>query len=390
MKSKFKLTTAAAMLGLMVLASGAQAQDKPREVLTGGHSVSAPQENRIYVMDSVFMHLTESRVHVYDYTNGKFLGMVPTAFNGHVQVSNDGKKIYTMTTYHERITRGKRSDVVEVWDADKLTFEKEISLPPKRVQGLNYDGLFRQTTDGKFIVLQNASPATSIGIVDVAKGDYVEDVTAAAGCWSVIPQPNRPRSFMTICGDGGLLTINLGEDGKVASQSRSKQMFSVKDDPIFIAPALDKDKAHFVSYYGNVYSADFSGDEVKVDGPWSLLNDQDKAKNWVPGGYNLVGLHRASGRMYVFMHPDGKEGTHKFPAAEIWVMDTKTKQRVARIPGRDALSMTIDQQRNLMLTLDGGNVNVYDISQPEPKLLRTIEGAAEASLQVQFHPVGGV
>jgi aralkylamine dehydrogenase heavy chain/methylamine dehydrogenase heavy chain len=71
-------------------------------------------------------------------------------------------------------------------------------------------------------------------------------------------------------------------------------------------------------------------------------------------------------------------------------MDTKTKKRLARIPGRDALSMTIDQQRNLLLTLDGGNVNVYDISQPEPKLLRTIEGAAEASLQVQFHPVGGV
>lgn len=44
MKSKFTLTTAAAMLGLMVLAGGAQAQDKPREVLTGGHSVSAPRK----------------------------------------------------------------------------------------------------------------------------------------------------------------------------------------------------------------------------------------------------------------------------------------------------------------------------------------------------------
>src|SRR5690606_1906079 len=117
MKSKFKVSTAAALLGLLALGGGAQAQDKPREVLTGGHSVSAPQENRIYVMDSVFMHLTESRVHVYDYTTGKFLGMVPTAFNGHVQLSNDGKKIYTMTTYHERITRGKRSYDVEVWAA---------------------------------------------------------------------------------------------------------------------------------------------------------------------------------------------------------------------------------------------------------------------------------
>lgn len=389
MKSMFRKTAAASLLGLLALAATAQAQDKPRETLTGGHSVAAPQENRIYVMDSVFNHLTESRVHVFDVTNGKFLGMVPTSFNGHVQLSHDGKKIYTMTTYHERVTRGKRTDVVEVWDADKLTFDKEIIVPPKRVQGLNYDGMFRQTTDGRFIILQNASPATSIGVVDVAKGDYVQDVTAAAGCWSVIPQPNRPRSFMTICGDGALLTINLGEDGKVASQSRSKPMFSTKDDPIFIAPALQKDKATFVSFYGNVYTADFSGDEITFEEPWSLLNDEDRSKGWVPGGYNLIGLHQASGRLYVLMHPDGKEGTHKFPAAEIWVMDTKTHQRVARIPGRDALAMSINQKADRLLTLDGGNVNVYDISQPEPKYLRTIEGAAEASLQVQSHPMGG-
>ncbi|MGE8588245.1 MAG: amine dehydrogenase large subunit [Alcaligenes sp.] len=389
MKSMFRKTAAATLVGLLALAGGAQAQDKPREVLTGGHSVAAPRENRIYVMDSVFNHLTESRVHVYDVTNGKFLGLVPTSFNGHVQLSNDGRKIYTMTTYHERVTRGKRTDVVEVWDADKLTFDKEIIVPPKRVQGLNYDGMFRQTTDGRFIVLQNASPATSIGVVDVAKGDYVQEITAAAGCWSVIPQPNRPRSFMTICGDGALLTINLGEDGKVASQSRSKPMFSTKDDPIFIAPALQKDKVSFVSFYGNVYTADFSGEELKLEEPWSLLTDEDRAKGWVPGGYNLTGMHQASGRLYVLMHPDGKEGTHKFPAAEIWVMDTRTRKRVARIPGRDALSMSIDQKANRLLTLDGGNVHVYDISQPEPKHLRTIENAAEASLQVQPHPSGG-
>lgn len=404
MKSMFGKATGAytglAMAGLISLAAVAHAQSthdevleagsaqvlsKPMEALTGGHGITVSRENRIYVMDTVFNHLTESRVHVFDVTNGKFLGMVPTSFNGHVQVSRDGDKLYTMTTYHERVTRGKRTDVVEIWNADDLTFEKEIIVPPTRVQGLNYDGLFRQTTDGKFIVFQNASPAISIGVVDVKRQTHVENITAAAGCWSVIPQPNRPRSFMTICGDGKLLTFHLGEDGKVASQSRSDQMFAVRDDPIFIAPALEHSRATFVSFYGNVYTADFSGDEVKFEPVWSLLDEKDRTEGWVPGGYNLVGVHHASRRLYVLMHPDGKEGTHKYPAAEIWVMDLDSRKRLARLPGLEALSMSIDQQANRMLTLDGGNVNVYDISQPEPKLVHTIEGAGEAALQVQAH-----
>lgn len=77
--------------GLFALGAMAQ-QYQPMERLTGGHKLSPEAQDRIYVMDTVFHHLTESRVHIFDGANGKFLGMIPTSFNGHMQVSNDGKK----------------------------------------------------------------------------------------------------------------------------------------------------------------------------------------------------------------------------------------------------------------------------------------------------------
>ena len=378
-------TALAVAAGLFALGAMAQ-QYQPMERLTGGHKLSPEAQDRIYVMDTVFHHLTESRVHIFDGANGKFLGMIPTSFNGHMQVSNDGKKIYTMTTYHERVTRGKRTDVVEIWDALSLEFEKEIILPNNRVQGLNYRGMFRQSTDGKFIILQNATPAVSVAVVDVEKGEHVAELTATAGCWSVNPLPNRDRSFTTICGDGTLLTIDLDENGQIASQHRSDTFFSVKDDPIFITPGFVDNKAHFVSFYGNLYTADFNGEQVKLEPSWSLVNDEDRAKGWTPGGYNLLATHDKNKRLYVLMHPDGAEGTHKNPAAEIWVFDLVKKERIARVPGLDILSLSVDEPGNRLLGIDGGNVHIFDISAAEPKLIRTIENAGEAALQAEPHP----
>ncbi|NLJ62822.1 MAG: amine dehydrogenase, partial [Alcaligenaceae bacterium] len=162
--------------------------------------------------------------------------------------------------------------------------------------------------------------------------------------------------------------------------------FSVKDDPIFITPGFVDNKAHFVSFYGNLYTADFNGEQVKLEPSWSLVNDEDRAKGWTPGGYNLLATHDKNKRLYVLMHPDGAEGTHKNPAAEIWVFDLVKKERIARVPGLDILSLSVDEPGNRLLGIDGGNVHIFDISAAEPKLIRTIENAGEAALQAEPHP----
>lgn len=379
-----------ALCAALASATGLAWADLPVEELKGGTRLPPATPHRLYVMDAAFNHLVDSRVNIYDGDSGKFLGLVPTSFNGHMTVSADGRDIYVMTTYYERLNRGKRTDVIEAWDAETLTPKYEVPIPQKRAQALNYRNYLRQSTDGELLFVQNATPATSVTVVDLKTRQFADEVTAAAGCWSIIPLPSRPRSFATICGDGGLLTIDLDAAGKPAGQQRSKPMFELEKDPIFTHTENVGDTFYFVSYNGNVYSADFSGKEVSFGAPWPLLDASGKDRGWRPGGYNLLAINRASKRLYVGMHPNGAEGTHKTPAAEIWVYDLATHKRLARVPGKNALSMSVSQDdKPRLFTIDGGNVNIYDAAPVAPVFKTTIQAAGETALQVEPQPTGG-
>lgn len=378
-----------ALCAALAASAGLARADLPVEELKGNARLPPATPHRLYVMDAVFNHLVDSRVNVYDGDTMKFLGLVPTSFNGHMTVSADGKDIYVMTTYYERLNRGKRTDLVEAWDAETLTPKFEVPIPQKRAQALNYRNYLRQSTDGGLLFVQNATPASSVTVVDLKTRQFTDEITAAAGCWSIIVLPSRPRSFASICGDGALLTVDLDPAGKPAGQQRSQPMFDPEKDPVFTHTENLGNTFYFVSYNGNVYSADFSGSEAAFGQPWSLLDPSGKDRGWRPGGYNLLAVNQASRRLYVGMHPDGAEGTHKTPAAEIWVYDLGTRKRVARVPGRNALSMSVSQDDAPRLyTLDGGNVNIYDAAPAAPVLKGTIEAAGETALQVEPQPRG--
>ncbi|MGB3434762.1 amine dehydrogenase large subunit [Achromobacter sp.] len=378
-----------ALCAALLAAAGLARADLPVEELKGGTRLPPATPHRLYVMDAVFNHLVDSRVNIYDGDTLKFLGLVPTSFNGHMTVSADGKDIYVMTTYYERLNRGKRTDVVEAWDAETLTPKYEVPIPQKRAQALNYRNYLRQSTDGELLFVQNATPASSVTVVDLKTRQFADEVTAAAGCWSIIVLPSRPRSFASICGDGALVTVDLDQTGKPAGQQRSQPMFDPEKDPIFTHAENLGDTYYFVSYNGNVYSTDFSGKDAVFGKPWSLLDASGKDQGWRPGGYNLLAVNQASKRLYVGMHPNGAEGTHKTPAAEIWVYDLATHKRIARVPGQNALSMSVSQDDQPRLyTIDGGNVNVYDAAPVAPILKGTIQAAGETALQVEPQPRG--
>ncbi|MGS1106547.1 amine dehydrogenase large subunit [Achromobacter anxifer] len=378
-----------ALCAALAASAGLARADLPVEELKGGTRLPPATPHRLYVMDAVFNHLVDSRVNIYDGDTLKFLGLVPTSFNGHMTVSADGKDIYVMTTYYERLNRGKRTDVVEAWDAETLTPKYEVPIPQKRAQALNYRNYLRQSTDGGLLLVQNATPASSVTVVDLKTRQFADEVTAAAGCWSIIVLPSRPRSFASICGDGALLTVDLDQAGKPAGQQRSQPMFDPEKDPIFTHTENLANTYYFVSYNGNVYSADFGGKDAVFGKPWSLLDASGKDQGWRPGGYNLLAVNQASKRLYVGMHPNGAEGSHKTPAAEIWVYDLATRQRVARVPGQNALSMSVSQDDQPRLyTIDGGNVNVYDAAPAAPVLKGTIQAAGETALQVEPQPRG--
>ncbi|MFY2102249.1 amine dehydrogenase large subunit [Achromobacter xylosoxidans] len=378
-----------ALCAALAAAAGLARADLPVEELKGGTRLPPATPHRLYVMDAVFNHLVDSRINIYDGDTMRFLGLVPSSFNGHMTVSADGKDIYIMTTYYERLNRGKRTDVVEAWDAETLTPKYEVPIPEKRAQALNYRNYLQQSSDGGLLFVQNATPASSVTVVDLKTRKFADEVTAAAGCWSIIVPPSRPRSFASICGDGSFVMVDLDAAGKPSGQQRSKPMFEVEKDPIFTHTDRLGDTFYFVSYNGNVYSADFSGAEARFGERWSLLDASGKDRGWRPGGYNLLAVNRASKRLYVGMHPNGAEGSHKTPAAEIWVYDLATHKRLARIPGKNALSMSVSQDdKPRLFTIDGGNVNVYDAAPAAPVFKSTIQGAGETALQVEPQPGG--
>lgn len=348
-------------------------------------NVKGKPADRIYVMDSVFKHIVDTRVNIFDRTTGAFLGMISTGLNAHVHLSKDGSKIYVMTKYFSRLTRGTRTDVIEVYDTANLKFVREIKVPAKTVSALNYHTLFSLTNDGRFLLVQNATPALSTTIVDTRAHQFVQEITATAPCWSAIPVPGTPRSFAAICSDGSLLRVNLDATGHLQDTVRSKPFFSPANDPIFIDPGYLPHGLIFVSFHGNVYTAKVNpAGGFSFQPTWSLLDAADRKEGWVPTGFNMLAVDPSTGLMYVLMHPHGRDGSQKEPAKEIWVFNLATEKRVARVPAHGAVSLSVTHAgggRHL-LTIDGTTVRVYDIEGPAPVLRRTIKNAGEAAVWV--------
>ena len=235
--------------------------------------------------------------------------------------------------------------------------------------------------------MQNATPATSV-VVDLKTRKFTDEVTATAGCWSIIVPPSRARLRQHLrrrrAADRG-----PGRQRQPSGQQRSKPLFDVEKDPIFTHTENVGDTFYFVSYQGNVYSADIGAKDVTLGESWSLLDKSGKDRGWRPGGYNLLAVNRANKRLYVGMHPNGAEGTHKTPAAEIWVYDLTTRKRVARIPGQGALSMSVSQDdKPRLFTIDGGNVNVYDAAPVAPVLKGAIRARARRRCRSSRSPGG--
>ncbi|MGH8247917.1 MAG: amine dehydrogenase large subunit, partial [Gammaproteobacteria bacterium] len=96
--------------------------------------------------------------------------------------------------------------------------------------------------------------------------------------------------------------------------------------------------------------------------------------NWRPGGVQLTGAGGA-GRMYVIMHPDGKEGSHKDGGPEVWVFDVEKRQRVQRIELKHwGLSVELTQDADPLLLVVNGEMNIDVYKAPNWEHVRTLSG----------------
>jgi methylamine dehydrogenase heavy chain len=371
-------------VALALSASALAAEFVPEQPTVGKMPPADPL--RMYVSDVAISHIVDGRMHIVDGATLKYRGLIGTGFVGLGTLSPDRSEIYVATTYLAKLNRGERTDQVDIYDSQTLTVKAEIVIPPKHAQALPYKGVIAVTPDGRFIFVQNATPASSIAVVDRKAQKYVGEIPTP-GCWGILTAQSVSNRFTTVCGDGTLLTITLDADGKSSDEQRSERLFDPDKNPIYTQTENNGDEFLFLSFYGDVLSANLGGAKAVLGASWSVLDEADRAANWRPGGYQPFAWHPGTNRLYVAMHPNGAEGSHKNPAAEIWAFDVATKARVARTEGNNAVSLAVSHEATPKLfgidPLSAGLVR-YDTT-PTLKFAQRVDGFGEAPILIEMH-----
>jgi methylamine dehydrogenase heavy chain len=323
-------------------------------------ALGEPKPDWVYVLDIQFPVALINKVWILDGDSRKLIGQLSAGYLANFEISPDHREMYTIDTYYSRGWRGTRTDVVTIFDAKTTNVIGEIEIPPKRILIVPKRNTTSITPDGRFLLVANMTPPTSISVVDLKARKFVGEIETS-GCAQVMAVGNR--KFFSMC-DGAFATVQIDDSGRKTSVKRSQSLFDANKDPLFDQPAVAGDKAYFVSYHGNAMTVDFSGAEASAQ-QWNLLTPQDAAQKWRPGGWQTVAYQRNGGLLYVLMHQGG-EWTHKQFGTEVWVFDAQSHKRVRRIklktPGYSIMVSQSDKPMLFNLSLLPSRLETYSAS----------------------------
>jgi methylamine dehydrogenase heavy chain len=335
------------------------AQDEIPPETVGNLSIPAGTE-MLFSVDLSLNHVVDGRVYVMDAKDLKLLGLISTASLGMVHVPPGKSDIYVATTHLSRTTRGTRTDVVEIYSGENLAFKEEIPISSNRAQALNYRSLFWASNDLKYLFVQNATPATSVTVVDLAGKKQIADIPNP-GCYGIFPSAKTPLRFATTCGDGTFGTIDVKTDGSAAMKA-SQPIFDADADALFSSADRWGDKWIFASYGGNIYVVDVEGETATLIDKIPLSEGVEGS--WRAGGYQPIAVHSKTGIAYVLMHSNGAEGSHKNPSEEIWAVDLNTKAVLGRAASVPAIALSVSQgDTPALFAIDGLKAEIvrYDL-----------------------------
>lgn len=353
---------ACALVALTPFITHAQEPLQPEQMSVEAIPQGTP---KLFVADLAIEHIVDGRVRVFDANSMKLLGMVGTGFLGQIYVPAKQDVFYVATSYIEKITRGKRSDWLEVYDSNTLLLKSEIPIASSRTQALNYRPLLQGSADNRWVFAQNATPATSISVVDLNAQKQTAEVPNA-GCYGIYPAATNSLRFATMCGDGTFGTYTLKDDGSAAERAASESLFDADKDALFIHGERDGSNWVYMSFTGNIYVVDLEGATAKLVDKIEMTKGIEG--DWRPSGYQTHAFHPKSGVLFVLMHKGGAEGSHKNPAEEIWAYDLRNKKLLSRSPTTTAFSVALGQ---------GDDPVVYAIDLVGLKVMRYTSDAAK-------------
>ncbi len=318
-----------------------------------------------------------STVTIIDGDARNVLGTLDGGLGSGFAAAPDHHEYYLADTFYSRGSRGDRTDVVTFYDGKTLNPTGEVVIPAKRQLSAQDNITTAVTPDGRMLLVANMTPATTATVVDIKARKALGEIEMT-GCTEILVTGNR--QFVSLCGDGSMMTTDFDDSAKVTSQKRMPQPFFDPDkDPVYAIPAVIGTRAYFLSYGGTVYPVDLSTNPATAAKPWPLLTPAESAKQWKPGGVQQLAVNRARGQIYVLMHQGG-DWSHKEPGRDVWVYDVRTHRRVRTIALErpvDAIMTTQDAKPLLFAQMQTvppislGYVQVYSAS--SGKLLGTVE-----------------
>ncbi len=321
--------------------------------------------------DVAFFHMLEGKMMVLDAAaetaHQQFKGMVGSSFIGQFAQSTLRSEMYIAETFYSRGVRGTRTDVVTIYDKATLAPVDEIILPGGKRSSTMPEKQALQLIDGdRMLLVFNLFPATSVTVVDIVARKVLNEVPTP-GC--ALIYPTGKRGFSSLCSNNRFFSVSLDESGKVIERYRGEPFFDSNEDPLFEKPVFFDGVAHFPSFAGLVYPVDLRKEQPAVGEPWSLLGEGDQG--WRPGGWQLNAANGSS--LYILMHPDGRNGSHKDGGPEVWVFDLKSHARKARIELKNwgvSLMVTPDKEPLMVVTNAEMALDVYSAESGE--FLRTL------------------
>ncbi len=263
-----------------------------------------------------------------DTDSGDVKGAVDTGWEPmKVEQSRKRSEIYAIRVFLERGFRGKRTDVFTVFDTNTLNPIADIEIPPKRLSGFGTMAHSGLTSDERFLLSYNFTPASSVAVINLESRAYIDEIEIA-GC--ALIYPTGDRQFFSLCGDGSALVVNLNDQGGELSRVEAPDIFDPDVDPVFEKAVTGNGLWYFPSFSGDLYVVERKGDTVALKEIWSLLDKAAKEGLWKPGGFQPFAFHEGKGLLYILMH-QGDEDTHKELGEEVWVYDVVEKKRVSKI-----------------------------------------------------------
>ena len=237
------------------------------------------------------------------------------------------------------------------------------------------------------MLVQNATPATSITVVDLADKKVAVEIPTP-GCWGTMPAASHPARFSMLCGDGKVATVTLDDKGQPADRQLSDKLFDPDNDAWFHNADRIGDRYFFISFKGTLTELNLGGAVAERKAAVSLVDAAAQKKGWRPGGYQAFAVHPSGRHAVVAMHDQGREGSHKVPAKQLWVVDVASGKRVATAPGQGSASLAFSKSGQRLQALDGmtGALRSWQwVGDGKLKPLATVDKAGEAALHLESH-----